>query len=299
LRYTYPPQFPQPSRARIAAVTIQAGLDLENAKRELRSLADLESAVRHYILRVFDAFATEALELGRRGVWALEGVDREANEFLASVTIEAQFRKGRDQHDQSISPLVDRVFGEILTEVRREFENSVEWRRYQEGLLEVALAQASNDTPASTSPNGGGNTEDLTSVVPRKPIAGRLNKASSIRARSWEEVEIAFLSDERIQVWIDGRPKTYNYAEFGCIDARSERPNKAWEMLRTLAAAEGVMPATARLRTSGWSAMEKQIGRLRVVLKEHFNLDEYPLPYDSGSGYQARFRIRLAESFDK
>ena len=195
-------------------------------------------------MRIFDAFATEALALGRRGVWTVEHVDGEARDFLGSVTLDAQLRKGRDRHGQSIAPLVDRVFGEILPEVRREFEESSEWRRYQEGLLEVAHRQASDEGTEASTRNAGdvASAEGRTAAVrcDRKGGAARaMPNATPFRAQAWEHVEIAFLSDERIQVWIDGRPETYNYAEFGCADQRSERPNKARQMLRTLAEAGG------------------------------------------------------------
>jgi hypothetical protein len=126
-----------------------------------------------------------------------------------------------------------------------------------------------------------------------------MRKLRASRPYAWEAVEIAFLSDERIQVWIDGRPETYNYAEFGCVDQRSERPNKAWQMLLLLAKAGGVIPATARSMTPDWPAIEKQVERLRAVLQRNFNLDEDPLPFETGAGYRVRFKIRLAESFDK
>jgi hypothetical protein len=112
-------------------------------------------------------------------------------------------------------------------------------------------------------------------------------------------VEITFLSDERIQVWIVGRPQTYNYAEFGCMDRRSERPNQVWRMLRLLAEAEGALPATARSAQPGWPAMEKQLERLRKVLRRHFQLSEDPLPFKKDTGYRLRCKIRRVASIDK
>jgi hypothetical protein len=73
--YSYPTEFPQPSRASIEAVKIQAGLDLDRSKQHLRWLADVDAEVCKYILRVFDAFTPQALELGRQGLWAVERVD--------------------------------------------------------------------------------------------------------------------------------------------------------------------------------------------------------------------------------
>lgn len=195
----------------------------------------------------------------------MERIDREASEFLSCVTLEAQFRKGRDRQGQSISPLVDRVFGQILPEVRREFERSSEWRRYQEGLLNVAHAQASGTAPEASTRKAQdvANAEDRP-AVPRageSSAAGGMRKFPSFRPHAWERVEIAFLSDQRIQVWIDGRPeKTYNYAEFGCADRRSERPNKAWQMLLLLAQAGGQyqrLRVPPRLNGRPWRSRSK------------------------------------------
>ena len=140
--YIYPRDFPQRSRAHIEARKIQAGWELDEFKWNARWVSEVEAEVGKYILRVFLAFAEEALELGRQGVWTVQYVDTQAREFLNCLTLEAQFDKGHDQHGNPILPLVGGVFGEILPEVRRKFEKSIEWRHYQQGLLEVANVQA-------------------------------------------------------------------------------------------------------------------------------------------------------------
>ena len=142
--YSYLPDFPQESRARIKAIEIQAGFELEDSKQQLSRLSDFETEVRKYILTIFSAFAEEALALGQRGSWTVEILDREAREFLASITLQAQLEKGYDRRGHSISPLTNHVFGHILPEVRRELEQSSVWRRYQEQLAEVARLQASS-----------------------------------------------------------------------------------------------------------------------------------------------------------
>jgi len=83
------------------------------------------------------------------------------------------------------------------------------------------------------------------------------------RVTCWEDVEITFLSDERIEVRIAGRRQTYNYAEFGCKDKRSGKPLEIWGMLRVLAQNEGLIPSSARhkireclLRRSGFKDLE-------------------------------------------
>jgi len=144
MAYSYLPDFPQASRGRIKAIEIQAGFELEDSKQQRSRLSDFETDVRKYILRVFSAFAEEALALGQQGSWTVEIVDREAGEFLASITLQTQLEKGYDRRGHSISPLTNHVFGHILPEVRRELEQSSVWRRYQEQLAEVARLQASS-----------------------------------------------------------------------------------------------------------------------------------------------------------
>lgn len=126
-----------------------------------------------------------------------------------------------------------------------------------------------------------------------------LGKAAVRRPRRWEDVKLDFLSDERIQVWIGGDPQTYNYAEFGCADRRTGGPNTAWKMLQVLAASHGVIPATSRTAVRDWPAMEKQLQRLRAVLRQHFGLTDDPLPFRRNEGYRLRLQIGRALSLDK
>ena len=117
-------------------------------------------------------------------------------------------------------------------------------------------------------------------------------------ALKWEDVDISFLSDERIQVQIVSQRATYNYAEFGCMDKRTGRPNKVWEILKTLALAHGVIPDINRPANKSWPAMEKQLEKLRKLLKYQFHLSEDPLPFRRGTGYRLQCKIGNAASFD-
>lgn len=294
--YSYLPDFPPQSRARITAIEIQAGFELEDSKQQLSRLSDVETEVRKYILTVFSAFAEEALALGQRGKWTVEIIDREAREFLASVTLQAQIEKGYDRKGYSITPLTNRVFGHILPEVRRELEQSRVWRRYQEQLAEVAQLQASSS--AEQHPDMS-REEGTASRRVESRTGARGKSTHPARAQKWDDVEISFLSDERIQVWVAGRPETLNYAEFGCTDQRNGLANRAWEMLKVLARNEGVIPASGRISDKQWPATEKALERLRKLLRRHFGIAEDPLPFRRGVGYQLRCKIGNAPSVDK
>lgn len=56
---------------------------------------------------------------------------------------------------------------------------------------------------------------------------------------SWQDIEISFLSDERVQIKIGSHSETRNYAEMGFSDQRNGKPNQQWGILRSLARARG------------------------------------------------------------
>jgi hypothetical protein len=118
------------------------------------------------------------------------------------------------------------------------------------------------------------------------------------RAQSWKEVEIQFISDERVQVWIAGKPETCNYAEMGFTDRRNGTPGKSWIVLRTLAQHQGMIPTAGR-SGKGWAGIEKQIQRTRKLLQSYFGILKDPLPFERGVGYRLRCKIGRAPSFDK
>lgn len=50
----------------------------------------------------------------------------------------------------------------------------------------------------------------------------------------WENVQVSFLSDERVQIAIFDKTYTQNYAEMGFSDGRTGKPTQAWIFLRAL-----------------------------------------------------------------
>ena len=120
--------------------------------------------------------------------------------------------------------------------------------------------------------------------------SGILDKVSA-----WEEIGIAFLSDERVQITFGSDIDTRNYAEFGFGDARNGKPNRAWLTLRYLAERGGTISHAGTGK--GWVVVEKRIQEIRGVLRKHFDISIDPLPFVKGGGYQARFRISCSPSF--
>ena len=112
----------------------------------------------------------------------------------------------------------------------------------------------------------------------------------------WEQIEITFLSDERVQIRSGKNIETRNYAEFGFQEGRSKNPNRAWETLRRLAELRGVIRDGTEGRLP-WPKVEKQVQEIRKVFREHFGISSDPVPFVEGTGYQARFKISCGPSY--
>jgi len=118
----------------------------------------------------------------------------------------------------------------------------------------------------------------------------------------WEDISIEFISEHKVQIKVKEHTYPQNYAELGCHDRRSNKPNKAWEALRALALQEGTVlgvPGPA------WTNFGRRMQELRQVLRHHLEQqgfalpDSDPLPFLDGVGYRAVFRVRLSQSFQR
>jgi hypothetical protein len=145
------------------------------------------------------------------------------------------------------------------------------------------------------------------SVEPKWEVVGEEEPAAPARSvveGKWEDIEISFLSDDRVQIRRGGKiAETLNYADFGFMDARTENPNQAWEVLRRLAELSGVIGNEAEGRVR-WPKLEKRIQEIRAVLRTHFGITSDPIPFaeenrrlGQKSGYHALFKISCARSY--
>lgn len=119
----------------------------------------------------------------------------------------------------------------------------------------------------------------------------------------WADLEIRFLSDERVQITAPGKSETRNYAEMGFIDRRTEQPTLAWGTLRHLAEHRGTL-RNGREAGAKWADVEKRVQEIRKRLRELHRAAGDPLPFikkdEHGgkvSGYEAQFRILCAPSY--
>lgn len=119
---------------------------------------------------------------------------------------------------------------------------------------------------------------------------------TKLAAADWKEIEINFLSDQRVEIRVGERRENCNCGELGFLDRRSGKPNLAWIELRRLAEAEGGLKTSAK--DQSWSAVEKRMQVIRKFLKSYFQLESDPLPFVKGAGFRARFAIRTGPSYE-
>lgn len=152
-------------------------------------------------------------------------------------------------------------------------------------------SEATSDAPANRTVL----EEDYKPGPPSGNRQAGLHVTSSIADLRWEDLQIQFVSDERVQVTARGRTETRNYAEMGFEDKRNGKPTEAWSVLRTLAENRGstqvgVGPARSKL--------VKQIQQLRKKLGELYPAVGDPLPYVYGTYVRARGKPDAAQLRD-
>jgi hypothetical protein len=119
---------------------------------------------------------------------------------------------------------------------------------------------------------------------------------SRYSVRSWDQIQISFLSEHTIQVSGSGPMEPLNYAEFGCQDRRTKRCNVVWSVFCQLAQENGIINRPKK--PGDWRIVEKAMQRLRRILRHRFEISDDPVPYIKNVGYKARFKISCSRSFD-
>ena len=139
---------------------------------------------------------------------------------------------------------------------------------------------------------------------PRNVVAGTAPAHVLPQAARWEDIEISFLSDERVQVTIGPETETRNYAEMGFATKKKKgTPVLAWQTLRELAEAKGAIQIASDSRK--WAEVEKRIQEIRSKFKTQFGLADDPFRFAKKTrrnpddfGYHARFKISCGPSYD-
>jgi hypothetical protein len=129
-----------------------------------------------------------------------------------------------------------------------------------------------------------------------KTVQGVGSEPIEANATSWTEIEIAFTSDERVEICIGAAGReTRNFAELGFEDRRNGIPAKAWVMLRVLAEAGGEIPRP--LPGPDRAMVQKRLQEIREKLQSSFGIESDPIPFN-GTTYKASFKISCRRSVD-
>lgn len=183
----YPEDFPPESRAAVTAERLRAGREFdrlrENGPQE--GGVDLEAELRRYILRQFGVFAREACRLGLRGIWHVNQVEEAAVEFLGRAAIDAVYGKDHDKNGRkSGEKWFSEWDGSIEPAVRRQLEQSDEWKQFQATLLQVAESQAARGAEVSGDQEGQIGKLTLYSTDPG-PFAEKKRSGYRSEVRKW------------------------------------------------------------------------------------------------------------------
>ena len=129
---------------------------------------------------------------------------------------------------------------------------------------------------------------------------GRTNRypRTTLQVSKWEDIQISFLSEFKIEIRIGQECEFWNYADLGFADRRTGSPNTLWQMLRRIAESDGSFRETTGTVGRPRAVLEKRVERLRTFLRHYFNLPGDPLPYAPGNGYRARFEICCGPSYN-
>ncbi len=113
----------------------------------------------------------------------------------------------------------------------------------------------------------------------------------------WQDIEMRFLSEERVQIIKNGNPETHNYAELGFEDRRNGTASRAWQTLVSLAQNDGAIGLES-IRGRERATVEKRVEEIRKKLRRHFPIDQDPVPFTRGIGYKTAFRIVWSRAAD-
>lgn len=159
----YPEEFSSQARAQVEAARLKASNDLEQYRSKTKARPrrqhtagpygtiwnEEEEDLHEYILHVVRAYGHEACELGLQAVWTVERIRSEVVEFRRKFAIEALYDKGADKFGSRLPNMVDNWGGGLLPDVKRTFDESIEWHQFEKELSAVAERQAAqNSDPA-------------------------------------------------------------------------------------------------------------------------------------------------------
>ncbi len=171
--------------------------------------------------------------------------------------------------------------------LEEEIMRSEEWQNFAKEIMKAA---------ATTGEGGHGKAPEAEEQATR-PVGHQEQGATAHHpeSKSWSDIQIWFLSEHRVQISVCGSIETRNYAEWGFEDRRNGKPRAAWKTLSELASGNGVLQTA---EDGKWARIEKRVEEIRKLLRRCFSIEQDPIPFVKGTGYQARFTIGLKPSYD-
>ena len=300
----YRNEFPRDARARVEAEKLRAYRALEQEVRGTESWRR-EGAFIRCVMQVFLGFAREALAFGKHSghrAWSDRDLDQRCREVLVPIVIDAWEDKAKDLGIRKMFSSSHHWGYSLDDDARRKIENSREWKEYQELLLNTLESQSGRAV------DGVLRQQEQAGGLAPKPNEQRETTPIGVprpfpHAAKWEDIEISFLSDERVQITVGTQSETRNYAEMGFASKKNGTPVLAWVTLSAMARAGGVMRFACDSRK--WAEVEKRMQEIRKVLRHMFGLTDDPLPFTKkarrGSedfGYCAKIKLDCRPSYE-
>ncbi|MGI8991528.1 MAG: hypothetical protein ACR2I2_18340 [Bryobacteraceae bacterium] len=279
-----PPELPQPFQDEFEAARAQAELDFSDRGKQVPenpSYARLGVHGFALVQNVFFAYCSEARKACRHGHWTVSET-RRASEAASTAICDYYFVR---EHGETVS---EESKSKFRTGFTRILDDDERWKVHRAELIDLTkppLGQPASHSFGSASANS--------------DVQQKLTDDKSLQnPAAWTEIEIRFISDERVQIITSGATETRNYAEMGCADRRSGKPNVVWLTFRQLAELSGIV---CRPNKPGdeWTTVEKGMQGLRRKLRVQFKVFGDPVPFVPGVGYKAQFKISCSESFEK
>ena len=114
----------------------------------------------------------------------------------------------------------------------------------------------------------------------------------AIKASSWDEVQITFVSNESIRIQAGDLDKPFSYAELGFKDGRKvDTPDTRWRTLQKLAQ-HGEISWETDTDQKIRNIAQKAIQDIRKKLKEITGLEDDPFePYRKVKAYRPKFKL--------
>ena len=140
----FPAEFSGQARKNVIHAEVRAGRAIREATRSKPELthfyvygrsANLQ-VLKLYVLPIFLAFAQEACRMAtlQNAPWLVDRIDGTVREFLRKIAIESQ--RQFDSDDYPVQRMTG-DFGYLSRQVIDAIEDSVEWKQYQDALLEI------------------------------------------------------------------------------------------------------------------------------------------------------------------